>query len=68
MTDVRHAIAPGGITCHVTEEAGGARRYLLQVPASAVPVAQACVADLMNGRYRAEAVAEQDAVTAGWPR
>ena len=22
MTDVRHAIAPGGITCHVTEKAG----------------------------------------------
>jgi hypothetical protein len=65
MAEIGHAIAPGGITCHVTEEAKGARRYVLQVPADAVPTAQACVEDLMTGRYRAAVAAEQEAVAAG---
>jgi hypothetical protein len=59
------AIAPGGISCQVNEEAQGARRYVLQVPATAIPIAQACLEDLMSGRYRAEVAATQDAVVAG---
>ena len=65
MASSEHAIAPGGISCHVSEEPHGARRYVLQVPASAIPIAQACVEDLMSGRYRAEIAATQDAVTDG---
>jgi hypothetical protein len=60
-----HAIVPGGISCRVTEEANGGRRYLLQVPASAVHIADACVQDLMTGRYRLEVAAAQEAVAAG---
>ena len=59
------AIYPGGITGHITEEADGARRYVLQVPKAAVPIAQACVEDLMAGRYQRQIAAEQDVVSAG---
>jgi hypothetical protein len=43
MAKTDHAIAPGGIK--------GVRRHVLQVPANAVPIAEACVQDLMTGRY-----------------
>jgi hypothetical protein len=65
MANSEHAIAPGGISCHVSDDAHGTRRYVLQVPAAAVPIAQACLEDLMSGRYRAEVAATQDAVIAG---
>jgi hypothetical protein len=61
----QHAIAPGRIHCQISEEADGTRRYVLQVPEAAVPVAEACVEDLMSGRYQRQAQAEQDVVTAG---
>jgi hypothetical protein len=65
MTKTEHAIAPGGITCQVSEAAQGAKRYVLQVPATAVPVAEACIQDLMTGRYHAEVATTQDALVAG---
>jgi hypothetical protein len=61
----QHAIAPGGIRCELSQEADGARRYVLQVPESAVPVAEACIEDLMSGRYQRQVKTEQDVVTAG---
>jgi hypothetical protein len=33
MAEIEHAIALGGITCHVTKRAKGARRYVLLVAA-----------------------------------
>jgi hypothetical protein len=42
-----------GIRCDVTDEPRGGRRYILEVPASAVPRAQALIDDLLGGRYRA---------------
>ena len=41
-----------GIRCNVIDEPTGARRYVLQVPALDVPLAQACIDDLLSGRYR----------------
>jgi hypothetical protein len=64
----QHAIAPGGIRCELSQEADGARRYVLQVPESAVPVAEACIEDLMSGRYQRQVKTEQDVVTAGSSR
>jgi hypothetical protein len=61
----QHAIAPGRIHCQISEEADGARRYVLQVPEAAIPVAEACVEDLMSGHYQRQVQAEQDIVTAG---
>lgn len=60
-----HAIAPGRIHCQVSEEDEGARRYVLQVPAAAVPIAAACVEDLMAGRYQRQVAADQDVISAG---
>ncbi len=61
----QHAIAPGRISVQVSEEADGARRYVLQVPQESVPVAQACLEDLMNARYQRQVAAEQDVISAG---
>jgi hypothetical protein len=41
------------IQCDVSDEPEGARRYVLQVPARAVPRAQALINDLLNSQYRA---------------
>jgi hypothetical protein len=65
MTSSEHAIAPGGIHCRISKEADGTRRYVLEVPEAAIPVAEACVEDLMSGRYQRQIQAEQDVVTAG---
>jgi hypothetical protein len=51
MAKTDHAIAPGRISCQVSEDGQGVRRHVLQVPANAVPIAEACVQDLMTGRY-----------------
>jgi len=57
-------IAHGRIHCRVQPEADGARCYTLQIPTQLVPVAEACIRDLMSGRYHREVAAEADLVSA----
>ena len=59
------AIAPGGIHCQVSHQADGTRRYVLEVPAEAVPIAEACVEDLMTGRYQRQVHAEHEVIADG---
>lgn len=63
--DFQTAIAPGRISVQVSEHPAGSRRYVLQVPQASIPVAQACVEDLMNARYQRQVAADQDVVSAG---
>lgn len=54
MTLMGETSDSNGIRCNVIDEPAGARRYVLQVPAVDVPLAQACIDDLLSGRYRVE--------------
>ena len=53
-----------GIRCDVSDEPKGARRYVLQVPAGAVPRAQALIDDLLSGRHHAQSPATDEDVGA----
>jgi hypothetical protein len=63
--DFQHAIAPGRISIQESAQADGGRRYVLQVPQASIPIAQACLQDLIQGRYQREVAAEQDVASAG---
>jgi hypothetical protein len=63
--DFQTAIAPGRISVQVSEQPDGTRRYVLQVPQASIPVAQACIEDLMNARYQRQVAADQDVASAG---
>ena len=63
--DFQTAIAPGRISVQVSEQPDGSRRYVLQVPQASIPVAQACLEDLMNARYQRQVTAEQNVVVTG---
>jgi hypothetical protein len=52
------------IRCDVSDEPKGARRYVLQVPAGAVPRAQALINDLLSGQYRASSPATDEDIGA----
>lgn len=52
------------IRCDVSDEPTGARRYVLQVPARAVPRTQALIDDLLSGRYHAAAPTSSDDIGA----
>ena len=53
-----------GIRCDVTDEPEGARRYVLQVPASAVARAQALINDLLRGQNRVSSPATDEDISA----
>jgi hypothetical protein len=63
MTLMADTSGSNGIRCNVIDEPTGARRYVLQVPALNVPLAQACIDDLLSGRYRADIPPQADDVT-----
>jgi len=49
MAKLNHAIAPGRISCQMSEDGKRGRRYVFQVSAYALTIAEACVQNLITG-------------------